>query len=169
MAISNKFGDMLISTGNKSEISVGYTTIYGDMNGGFCALKDAYKTDVYNLSKWRNENYIDLFLGPRGPAIPINSISKEPSAELDFDQKDQDSLPDYKTLDEILIKIIEEEASLESIISSGHDSEIVHRVYRLLLLSEYKRRQSAPGVKLTARSFGKERRYPITNAYLNDS
>ena len=169
MAISNKFGDMLISTGNKSEISVGYTTIYGDMNGGFCALKDAYKTDVYNLSKWRNDNYIDLFLGPRGLAIPSNSISKEPSAELDFDQKDQDSLPDYKTLDEILIKIIEEEASLESIISSGHDSEIVHRVYRLLLLSEYKRRQSAPGVKLTARSFGKERRYPITNAFLNDS
>ena len=169
MAISNKFGDMLISTGNKSEISVGYTTIYGDMNGGFCALKDAYKTDVYNLSKWRNDNYIDLFLGPRGLAIPSNSIFKEPSAELDFDQKDQDSLPDYKTLDEILIKIIEEEASLESIISSGHDSEIVHRVYRLLLLSEYKRRQSAPGVKLTARSFGKERRYPITNAFLNDS
>ena len=169
MAISNKFGDMLISTGNKSEISVGYTTIYGDMNGGFCALKDAYKTDVYNLSKWRNDNYIDLFLGPRGLAIPSNSISKEPSAELDFDQKDQDSLPDYKILDEILIKIIEEEASLESIISSGHDSEIVHRVYRLLLLSEYKRRQSAPGVKLTARSFGKERRYPITNAFLNDS
>ena len=169
MAISNKFGDMLISTGNKSEISVGYTTIYGDMNGGFCALKDAYKTDVYNLSKWRNDNYIDLFLGPRGLANPSNSISKEPSAELDFDQKDQDSLPDYKTLDEILIKIIEEEASLESIISSGHDSEIVHRVYRLLLLSEYKRRQSAPGVKLTARSFGKERRYPITNAFLNDS
>ena len=169
MAISNKFGDMLISTGNKSEISVGYTTIYGDMNGGFCALKDAYKTDVYNLSKWRNDNYIDLFLGPRGLAIPSNSISKEPSAELDFDQKDQDSLPDYKTLDEILIKIIEEEASLESIISSGHDSEIVYRVYRLLLLSEYKRRQSAPGVKLTARSFGKERRYPITNAFLNDS
>ena len=169
MAISNKFGDMLISTGNKSEISVGYTTIYGDMNGGFCALKDAYKTDVYNLSKWRNDNYIDLFLGPRGLAIPSNSISKEPSAELDFNQKDQDSLPDYKILDEILIKIIEKEASLESIISSGHDSEIVHRVYRLLLLSEYKRRQSAPGVKLTARSFGKERRYPITNAFLNDS
>ena len=169
MAISNKFGEMLISTGNKSEISVGYTTIYGDMNGGFCALKDAYKTDVYDLSKWRNDNYIDLFLGPRGIAIPSNSISKEPSAELDFNQKDQDSLPDYKILDEILIKIIEEEASLESIISSGHDSDIVHRVYRLLLLSEYKRRQSAPGVKLTARSFGKERRYPITNAFLNDS
>ena len=169
MAISNKFDEMLISTGNKSEISVGYTTIYGDMNGGFCALKDAYKTDVYNLSKWRNDNYTDLFLGPCGMAIPANSISKEPSAELDFNQKDQDSLPEYEVLDEILIKIIEEEASLESIISAGHDSELVHKVYRLLLLSEYKRRQSAPGVKLTARSFGKERRYPITNAFLNDS
>ena len=169
MAISNKFDEMLISTGNKSEISVGYTTIYGDMNGGFCALKDAYKTDVYNLSKWRNDNYIDIFLGPCGMAIPANSISKEPSAELDFNQKDQDSLPEYEVLDEILIKIIEEEASLESIISAGHDSELVHKVYRLLLLSEYKRRQSAPGVKLTARSFGKERRYPITNAFLNDS
>ena len=169
MAISNKFGEMLISTGNKSEISVGYTTIYGDMNGGFCALKDAYKTDVYNLSKWRNENYNDLFLGPRGMAIPLNSIHKEPSAELDFNQRDQDSLPDYKVLDEILIKIIEEEAPLESIISMGHDSKLVHKIYKLLLLSEYKRRQSAPGVKLTARSFGKERRYPITNAFLNDT
>ncbi|RCL82960.1 MAG: NAD(+) synthase [Alphaproteobacteria bacterium] len=169
MAISNKFGEMLISTGNKSEISVGYTTIYGDMNGGFCALKDAYKTDVYNLSKWRNENYNDLFLGPRGMAIPPNSIHKEPSAELDFNQRDQDSLPDYKVLDEILIKIIEEEAPLDSIISMGHDSKLVHKIYKLLLLSEYKRRQSAPGVKLTARSFGKERRYPITNAFLNDT
>ncbi|MFP6779686.1 MAG: NAD(+) synthase, partial [Alphaproteobacteria bacterium] len=168
MAISNKFGEMLISTGNKSEISVGYTTIYGDMNGGFCALKDAYKTDVYNLSKWRNENYNDLFLGPHGMAIPLNSIHKEPSAELDFNQRDQDSLPDYKILDEILIKIIEEEAPLESIISMGYDSKLVRKIYRLLLLSEYKRRQSAPGVKLTARSFGKERRYPITNAFLND-
>ncbi|MBH88473.1 MAG: NAD+ synthase [Pelagibacterales bacterium] len=169
MAVSNKFGEMLISTGNKSEISVGYTTIYGDMNGGFCALKDAYKTDVYNLSKWRNNHYNDLFLGPSGMAIPANSITKEPSAELDFNQKDQDSLPDYEVLDEILIKIIEEEASLDSIISMGHDSELVHRVYRLLLLSEYKRRQSAPGVKLTARSFGKERRYPIVNAFLDDT
>ena len=132
MAVSNKFGEMLISTGNKSEISVGYTTIYGDMNGGFCALKDAYKTDVYNLSKWRNNNYNDLFLGPSGMAVPANSITKEPSAELDFNQKDQDSLPDYEVLDEILIKIIEEEASLDSIISMGHDSELVHRIYRLL-------------------------------------
>jgi NAD+ synthase len=168
MAISNKFEEMLISTGNKSEISVGYTTIYGDMNGGFCALKDAYKTDVYNLSKWRNSNYNELFLGPEGKSIPLNSITKEPSAELDFEQKDQDSLPEYEVLDEILKKIIEEETSLEEIIAMGHDKNLVHRVYKLLLLSEYKRRQSAPGVKLTARSFGKERRYPITNAFLND-
>ena len=168
MAISNKFGDMLISTGNKSEISVGYTTIYGDMNGGFSALKDAYKTDVYELSKWRNSNYNDLFLGFNSPAIPINSIKKEPSAELNLNQKDQDSLPPYEILDEILKRIIEDEASLDSIIKLGHDRELVNRIYRLLLLSEYKRRQSAPGVKLTARSFGKERRYPITNAFLHD-
>ena len=168
MAISNKFGDMLISTGNKSEISVGYTTIYGDMNGGFSALKDAYKTDVYELSKWRNSNYNDLFLGSNGSAIPINSIKKEPSAELNLNQKDQDSLPPYEILDEILKSIIEDEASLDSIIKLGHDRELVNRIYRLLLLSEYKRRQSAPGVKLTARSFGKERRYPITNAFLYD-
>ncbi len=168
MAISNKFGEMLISTGNKSEISVGYTTIYGDMNGGFCALKDAYKTDVYNLAKWRNNNYNELLLGPSGMVVPENSITKEPSAELDFNQRDQDSLPDYKVLDEILIKIIEEEESLETIISMGHDIKLVHRVYKLLLNSEYKRRQSAPGVKLTARSFGKERRYPIVNAFLDD-
>ena len=168
MAISNKFGDMLISTGNKSEISVGYTTIYGDMNGGFSALKDAYKTDVYELSKWRNSNYNDLFLGSNSPAIPINSIKKEPSAELNLNQKDQDSLPPYEILDEILKRIIEDEASLDSIIKLGHDRELVNRIYRLLLLSEYKRRQSAPGVKLTARSFGKERRYPITNAFLYD-
>ena len=168
MAVSNKFGDMLVSTGNKSEISVGYTTIYGDMNGGFSALKDAYKTDVYKLSKWRNINYNKLYLGPNSFVVPLNSINKEPSAELNLDQKDQDSLPPYEILDEILKNIIEDEASLDTIIKLGHDRQLVHRIYRLLLLSEYKRRQSAPGVKLTARSFGKERRYPITNAFLRD-
>ena len=168
MAVSNKFGDMLVSTGNKSEISVGYTTIYGDMNGGFSALKDAYKTDVYKLSKWRNINYNKLYLGPNSFVVPLNSINKEPSAELNLNQKDQDSLPPYEVLDEILKNIIEDEASLETIIKLGHDRQLVHRIYRLLLLSEYKRRQSAPGVKLTARSFGKERRYPITNAFLRD-
>ena len=168
MAVSNKFGDMLVSTGNKSEISVGYTTIYGDMNGGFSALKDAYKTDVYKLSKWRNINYNKLYLGPNSFVVPLNSINKEPSAELNLNQKDQDSLPPYEVLDEILKNIIEDEASLDTIIKLGHDRQLVHRIYRLLLLSEYKRRQSAPGVKLTARSFGKERRYPITNAFLRD-
>ena len=168
MAVSNKFGDMVISTGNKSEISVGYTTIYGDMNGGFSPLKDAYKTDVYEMSKWRNNSYNSLFLGPNSTTVPVNSINKEPSAELNLNQKDQDSLPPYEILDEILKNIIEEEASLDSIIKLGHEKELVHRIYKLLLLSEYKRRQSAPGVKLTARSFGKERRYPITNAFLRD-
>ncbi|MDB9762275.1 NAD+ synthase [Alphaproteobacteria bacterium] len=168
MAVSNKFGDMVISTGNKSEISVGYTTIYGDMNGGFSPLKDAYKTDVYAMSKWRNNSYSSLFLGPNSTVVPVNSINKEPSAELNFNQKDQDSLPPYEILDEILKNIIEEEASLDFIIKLGHKKKLVHRIYKLLLLSEYKRRQSAPGVKLTARSFGKERRYPITNAFLRD-
>ena len=168
MAVSNKFGDMVISTGNKSEISVGYTTIYGDMNGGFTPLKDAYKTDVYEMSKWRNNSYNSLFLGPNSNLVPENSINKEPSAELNLNQKDQDSLPPYEILDEILKNIIEEEASLDFIIKLGHEKKLVHRIYKLLLLSEYKRRQSAPGVKLTARSFGKERRYPITNAFLRD-
>ena len=168
MAVSNKFGDMVISTGNKSEISVGYTTIYGDMNGGFSPLKDAYKTDVYEMSKWRNNSYNSLFLGPNSTVVPVNSINKEPSAELNLNQKDQDSLPPYEILDEILKNIIEEEASLDFIIKLGHEKKLVHRIYKLLLLSEYKRRQSAPGVKLTARSFGKERRYPITNAFLRD-
>ena len=168
MALSNKFGNMVLSTGNKSEISVGYTTIYGDMNGGFIVLKDAYKTDVYDLAKWRNNNYCDNFLGPKGIVIPNNSIYKEPSAELNVDQKDQDSLPPYNVLDDILKRIIEKEESLLNIINSGHDESIVMRIYKLLLMSEYKRRQSAPGVKLTARSFGKERRYPITNAFIND-
>jgi len=138
------------------------------MNGGFSALKDAYKTDVYKLSKWRNINYNKLYLGPNSFVVPLNSINKEPSAELNLNQKDQDSLPPYEVLDEILKNIIEDEASLDTIIKLGHDRQLVHRIYRLLLLSEYKRRQSAPGVKLTARSFGKERRYPITNAFLRD-
>ena len=168
MALSNKFGNMVLSTGNKSEISVGYTTIYGDMNGGFTVLKDAYKTDVYNLAKWRNENFNNFFMGPKGLAVPLNSINKEPSAELNIDQKDQDNLPPYNILDDILKRIIENEESLADIIKSGHEKLLVKRVYKLLLMSEYKRRQSAPGVKLTARSFGKERRYPITNAFTDD-
>ena len=168
MALSNKFGYMVLSTGNKSEISVGYTTIYGDMNGGFTVLKDAYKTDVYEIAKWRNNNFCDSLLGPKGIVVPINSINKEPSAELNINQKDQDILPSYELLDEILKKIIEKEYSLIDLIKDGYNKTLVKRIYKLLLLSEYKRRQSAPGVKLTARSFGKERRYPITNAFLDD-
>jgi len=168
MALSNKFGYMVLSTGNKSEISVGYTTIYGDMNGGFTVLKDAYKTDVYEIAKWRNNNFCDSLLGPKGIVVPINSINKEPSAELNINQKDQDILPSYELLDEILKKIIEKEYSLIDLIKDGYSKILVKRIYKLLLLSEYKRRQSAPGVKLTARSFGKERRYPITNAFLDD-
>ncbi len=168
MALSNKFGNMVLSTGNKSEISVGYTTIYGDMNGGFTVLKDAYKTDVYNLASWRNKNFSDFFMGPKGICIPVNSINKEPSAELNIDQKDQDNLPPYDVLDDILQRIIEKEDSIINIVKSGYDEKLVKRIYKLLLMSEYKRRQSAPGVKLTARSFGKERRYPITNAFTDD-
>jgi len=168
MALSNKFGYMLLSTGNKSEISVGYTTIYGDMNGGFNVLKDAYKTDVYEIAKWRNNNFCQNLLGPKGVVVPLNSINKEPSAELNINQKDQDTLPSYEILDEILKKIIEKDYSLIDLIKDGHKEILVKRIYKLLLLSEYKRRQSAPGVKLTARSFGKERRYPITNAFLED-
>ena len=168
MAISNKFGEMLVSTGNKSEISVGYTTIYGDMNGGFNVLKDAYKTDVYSLARWRNKNFSNSFKGPNGIAIPKKSISKSPSAELSPNQKDQDNLPPYDMLDQILKMLIEEEKSVRDIISSGYDRKIVKRVYKLILSSEYKRRQSPPGVKLTGRSFGKERRYPITNAFYEE-
>ena len=168
MAISNKFGEMLLSTGNKSEISVGYTTIYGDMNGGFNVLKDAYKTDVYSLAEWRNKNYQSNFKGPKGKAIPENSIKKPPSAELSPDQKDEDSLPPYDILDQILKELIEEEKSISEIVEIGFEKELVKKIYKLVLLSEYKRRQSPPGVKLTGRSFGKERRYPVTNAYYEE-
>ena len=165
MAVSNKFGEMLLSTGNKSEISVGYTTIYGDMNGGFNVLKDAYKTDVYALAKWRNKNFYKNFKGPNGIVVPIKSLTKPPSAELSLNQKDQDNLPPYGLLDEILKMLIEDEKSLDDVVKSGYDYELVKKIYRLILFSEYKRRQSPPGVKLTGRSFGKERRYPITNAF----
>ena len=168
MAISNKFGEMLLSTGNKSEISVGYTTIYGDMNGGFNVLKDAYKTDVYSLAEWRNKNYQSNFKGPKGKAIPENSIKKPPSAELSPDQKDEDSLPPYDILDQILKELIEEEKSISEIVEIGFEKKLVKKIYKLVLLSEYKRRQSPPGVKLTGRSFGKERRYPVTNAYYEE-
>lgn len=156
MAISNKLGYMLLTTGNKSEMAVGYATLYGDMCGGFNILKDIYKTDVYALSHWRNAI---------SKVIPDNIITKKPSAELKPDQCDQDTLPAYEILDDVLHQLIELKKSSDEIISSGHDKNTVKQVARMLLFSEYKRRQAPPGIKMTSLSFGKERRYPITNGY----
>lgn len=165
MAISNKFGSMLVTTGNKSEVSVGYATLYGDMNGGFNPIKDLYKTQVYALSKWRNENLPKNVLGPKGIVIPANIITKEPTAELKAGQKDQDSLPPYEVLDDILECLVENEMPLAEIVARGHDAKTVSAVERLLYLAEYKRRQAAPGVKITRKLFGRDRRYPITNRF----
>ncbi len=165
MAISNFTGDMLVTTGNKSEMSVGYATIYGDMNGGYSVIKDVYKSDVFALCHWRNEHYPDGVLGPAGEVIPERMITKPPSAELRPDQKDEDSLPPYDVLDAILHGLIEEDLGAEELEAKGFEPETVQRIWRLLELSEYKRRQAPPGVKLTSRSFGRDRRYPITNAF----
>lgn len=165
MAISNKFGSMVVTTGNKSEMSVGYATLYGDMNGGFNPIKDLYKMQVYALAEWRNENVPAGALGPSGEVIPKNIISKAPSAELRPDQKDQDSLPPYPVLDDILECLVEMEMGTEDIVARGHDAATVHRIEHLLYLAEYKRRQSAPGVKITKKNFGRDRRYPITNRF----
>lgn len=165
MALSNKFGSMVLSTGNKSEMSVGYATLYGDMCGGFNVLKDIYKTTVFALSRWRNVNRPEGALGPAGRVIPENILVKPPSAELRPDQTDQDSLPPYDDLDDILQQLIEGESSVEDIASRGHDAETVKRVWRMLDIAEYKRRQAPPGVKITSRAFGRDRRYPITNRY----
>jgi len=165
MGISNKFGSMLLTTGNKSEMAVGYATLYGDMSGGYSVLKDVYKTDVFRLSHWRNENRPDGMLGPTGRVIPERIITKPPSAELKPDQKDQDSLPPYDVLDDILQCLIEGEMGLAEITGRGHDAATVQRVWRMLDLAEYKRRQAPPGVKITRRAFGRDRRYPITNAF----
>ncbi len=165
MGLSNKFGPMLLTTGNKSEMSVGYATIYGDMAGGYSVLKDAYKTTVFDLSHWRNANRPSLGLGPDGPVMPERVISKPPSAELRDDQKDEDSLPPYDMLDPILYGLVEEELSVEQLVARGFDRDIVARIERLLYVAEYKRRQAPPGVKLGLRNFGRDRRYPITNAF----
>ncbi|MEO5335902.1 MAG: NAD+ synthase [Magnetospirillum sp. WYHS-4] len=165
MAISNKFGLMVISTGNKSEMSVGYATLYGDMCGGFAALKDLYKTTVFALSRWRNAHRPKGALGPGGPVMPDRVIVKPPTAELKANQTDQDSLPPYDVLDDILECLIEDEMSQAEIVGRGHDPETVRRVWRLVDGAEYKRRQAPPGVKITRRSFGRDRRYPITNAF----
>ncbi len=165
MAVSNKLGSMLLTTGNKSEMGVGYATIYGDMNGGYNPLKDMFKMSVYALADWRNRNRPGDSLGPSGMVIPQSIIDKAPSAELRPDQTDQDSLPPYPVLDDILLCMVEEEMSLAEIVARGHDEATVKRIERLVNIAEYKRRQSAPGPKLTPRAFGLGRKYPITNGY----
>ncbi|HEU4694774.1 MAG TPA: NAD+ synthase [Vicinamibacterales bacterium] len=165
MGLSNKFSEMLVTTGNKSEMSVGYATLYGDMCGGYSVLKDIYKTEVYALSTWRNTNLPDGALGPVGRVIPESSITKAPTAELRPNQTDQDSLPPYDVLDGILTGLVEEELSVDEIVARGFARETVVRIQHLLYLAEYKRRQAPPGVKITRRSFGRDRRYPITNGF----
>ncbi len=167
MGLSNKFGKMVLSTGNKSEMSVGYATLYGDMCGGYSVLKDVYKTEVFALCHWRNAHVPAGSLGPNGPVMPERVISKPPSAELRPDQKDEDSLPPYPVLDDILTCLIERQMSVSEIVADrGHPLATVERVWRLLNRAEYKRRQAPPGVKIGQRSFGRERRYPITNGYI---
>ncbi|CAH1658258.1 Glutamine-dependent NAD(+) synthetase [Hyphomicrobiales bacterium] len=165
MSISNKFGAMVVTTGNKSEMSVGYATLYGDMNGGFNPIKDLYKTQVYRLSALRNRWKPAGALGPDGVVIPDNIITKAPTAELRDNQTDQDSLPPYDVLDDILIGLVEEELRVSEIVARGHDLATVKKVERLLYLAEYKRRQAPPGVKVTTKNFGRDRRYPITNRF----
>jgi NAD+ synthase (glutamine-hydrolysing) len=156
MALSNKFGPMVLATGNKSENAVGYATLYGDMVGGYSVLKDVFKTLVYDLARWRNK---------QGEAIPENTIAKPPSAELRPDQKDSDSLPPYDLLDAILVRYIERDMGVTDIIAEGYDPATVMRVAAMVDRNEYKRRQAAPGVKITVKAFGKDRRLPITNHY----
>jgi NAD+ synthase len=165
MALSNKFGDMLLTTGNKSEMSVGYATLYGDMCGGYSVLKDLYKTMVFSLSHWRNRNVPPGALGPSSQIVPQRVIDKPPSAELKHDQKDVDSLPPYDILDGILAGLIEGERSVEDLVEAGFDRATIVRVWKMLDRAEYKRRQAPPGVKITARAFGRDRRYPITNGF----
>jgi NAD+ synthase len=165
MGLSNKFGPMLLTTGNKSEMSVGYATIYGDMAGGYNPLKDAYKMTVFAISRWRNAHKPKIGLGPDGPVIPENIITKPPSAELRPDQKDSDSLPPYEVLDAILLGLVEHEKSVAQLVGEGFDHDTVVRIERLLHLAEYKRRQAPPGVKLGSRNFGRDRRYPITHSF----
>ncbi len=165
MALSNAHGHMLLTTGNKSEMAVGYATLYGDMNGGYNALKDLYKTEVFALARWRNTNKPGALLGPDGVVIPERIITKAPSAELRADQKDEDSLPPYEVLDDILRGLVDGEAEVEALLARGHDADTVARVQNLLYRAEYKRRQAPPGAKIGAKNFGRDRRYPLTNRY----
>lgn len=165
MALSNKFGPMLLTTGNKSEMSVGYATIYGDMAGGYNPLKDAYKMTVFAITKWRNKHKPRIGLGPDGPVVPQGIIDRPPTAELRPGQKDEDSLPPYKVLDGILLGLVEHEKSVDQLVAEGFERDTVVRIERLLHIAEYKRRQAPPGVKLGSRNFGRDRRYPITHAF----
>ncbi|MEX2128448.1 MAG: NAD+ synthase [Xanthobacteraceae bacterium] len=165
MSVSNKFGSMVLTTGNKSEMSVGYATLYGDMNGGFNPVKDLYKTEIYRLSRLRNRWKPEGALGPDGTAIPERIFTKAPTAELKENQKDQDTLPPYEMLDQILERLVEREQSVHDIAAAGFDLETVKRVEKMLHVAEYKRQQAAPGVKVTLRNFGRDRRYPVTNHF----
>ncbi|OZB55502.1 MAG: NAD(+) synthase, partial [Halothiobacillus sp. 14-56-357] len=160
MALSNKFGRMLLTTGNKSELAVGYATLYGDMAGGFAPIKDVPKTLVYALARWRNAHKT----GEHAP-IPTRVIEREPSAELRADQRDADSLPPYDILDQIITAFVEEDQSIEDMVAAGLDEAIVRRITRLILLNEYKRRQAPPGIRISRRAFGRDRRYPITSGF----
>ena len=165
MALSNKFGPMVLSTGNKSEMAVGYATLYGDMNGGYNALKDVYKTEVYALARWRNDRNAPVGFGPAGEVIPERIITKAPSAELKPDQTDQDTLPDYDVLDAMLECLVEQEGDPNALVEAGHDAATVARIENMLYRAEYKRRQAPPGVKIGPKNFGRDRRYPITNKF----
>ena len=169
MALSNKFGEMLLTTGNKSEVAVGYATIYGDMAGGYNPIKDLYKTRVFDICRWRNANHSDWMQGPKGAVIPTSIIEKPPSAELRPDQKDSDSLPDYPVLDGILQILVDQDGSIADCVAAGYSKEDAKRIEHLLYMSEYKRFQAAPGARLSPRAFWLDRRYPIVNRWRDTS
>ena len=169
MALSNKFGEMLLTTGNKSEVAVGYATIYGDMAGGYNPIKDLYKTRVFETCRWRNANHREWMMGNAGEVIPDRIITKPPSAELRADQKDSDSLPDYPALDALLDILVDQDGSIADCVAAGFDADVARKVERLIYLSEYKRFQSAPGARLTKRAFWLDRRYPIVNQWRDPS
>ena len=166
MALSNKFGNMILTTGNKSEYAAGYATLYGDMCGGYAPIKDVWKTIVFDLAKWRNENWPRGALGPEGEVIPSRIITRPPSAELRPDQQDTDSLPPYEVLDAILIALTEEMTDIDMIVERGYERSLVEKVSKLLFRAEYKRFQSAPGPKITSRAFGRDRRLPLTSGFM---
>ncbi|WP_085307776.1 NAD+ synthase [Planktotalea arctica] len=168
MAMSNKFGSMLLTTGNKSEVAVGYSTIYGDMSGGYNPIKDMYKVRVFEVCRWRNENHLPWMMGPAGEVIPTSIIDKPPSAELRPDQKDSDSLPDYPILDGILEMLVDDDASVADCVAAGYDRAVVKKIEHLIYISEYKRFQSAPGARLSRRAFWLDRRYPIANRWRDE-